>query len=361
MLESNPLIRPICHAPSPVYYSAELNNGFSIQLRHWCHLMDKTKIFVLSDSNVSDLWLERFRHYLPFNDSVQKIIIPPGETSKSIESAALIWDIFHKANANRNSILINLGGGVISDLGGYAASTYKRGLQMVNIPTSLLAMTDAALGGKNALNFQNVKNQIGTFYQPKFTWIVKEFLSSLPQEEYISGLAEIFKQAMIDNLGAFNAMLRLKSDISMLKDGMIKAAAKFKMKTVLADPRDQGKRHILNFGHTIGHAIEAYMSSIHAPVTHGKAVAWGMMVALELSSSKLGFSNKHKNAAIDWILAIYGPFPKIDIDEILRLCLHDKKNNSPEIRMILLPNIGQYKFVNLSLYEIGQAIEKYAN
>lgn len=356
MPEKIPLLQSICHSPSPVFFSALLNKGFALKLRQWCHLIDGTAVFIITDSTVSNLWYDRFIQCLPTNCLIHKIIVSPGEKSKSLETVATVWDVFHQANANRNSIVINLGGGVMSDLGGYAASTYMRGVQLVNVPTTLLAMTDASLGGKNALNFKGVKNQLGTFYQPKFTWIVREFLTTLPQSEFYSGLAEVFKQGLLESRQSYKALLKLGNASFNLNNGIIKSAAKFKMRIVRSDTSDKGKRLMLNFGHTIGHALESLMAANGSPVSHGQAVAWGMMVSLNLSVIKCGLAPSIRDEAFKWLHNIYGSFPVVDTDQIFELASHDKKNRSSAIRMVLLKEAGIIQMLDVPAEEIRKAM-----
>ena len=209
--------------------------------------------------------------------------VPVGEECKSLEVAAQVWQTLLESGADRQSVIVNLGGGAVCDLGGFVAAEYKRGIRYLNVPTTLLAMVDAAIGGKTAVDFGGVKNSIGHFYPSSMTVIEPVFLQTLPQEEVLNGMFEMVKTALVSDAALYN---RLLTGVN-IKSSDIKEIARIKSRVVKADPYDNSIRKILNFGHTFGHAIETY-----SQVPHGVAVGIGMSVAMYLSVKKLGLSGE---------------------------------------------------------------------
>ncbi len=300
------------------------------------------KIFVLTDSNT-------FIHCLPKIENIFKkkpIIkkIPAGEKSKNIESVYSIWEFLIDNKADRNSLLLNLGGGVITDLGGFAASTFKRGIKYINIPTSLLAMVDAAIGGKNGINFKKYKNQIGIFNNADVL-IFTKFLETLPQRHLRSGFAEMIKHSLLDSTKTWEKISSVNPqniDLDYLQI-LIKESINIKLKIIKSDPFEKGLRKALNFGHTIGHSLETYFSSKNIDILHGEAVAIGLISELFLSNKVFTF-NFMKLFEITEYLATYFPSYKINYDdynEILNIMHQDKKNRNDEIRFSLLERIGK--------------------
>ena len=288
------------------------------------------KFFVLTDENIYGIYSSMIASILPEKEVV-KIVLPAGEESKSIENVMLIWNNLLDAKAGRDSLMINLGGGTISDIGGFAASTYKRGIDFVNVPTTLLAMIDASIGGKNGINFNNCKNQIGLFSEPKSVIINSQFLKTLNERDIKSGLAEMMKYAFI----ADASFLDLDSDNYL---DFIEKAAMTKDEIVSLDMKESGLRKMLNFGHTVGHALESYYLDKENHLTHGEAVALGMYSALYLSVKYCGLDEKWLFFYEMWfkgnlnVVNLNG----FDVDAIYSYISHDKKNKGGKPRFVLI-------------------------
>lgn len=286
-----------------------------------------------------------FQHCLPLLVSqvealqeAEFIEVPVGEECKSLEVAAQVWQTLMEGEADRQSVIVNLGGGCVCDLGGYVAAGYKRGIRYINVPTSLLSMVDASIGGKTAVNFGGVKNSIGHFYPAVLTVIEPEFLATLPEEELLNGQMEMVKSAAVTDPELFQQLLTAHR----LPLTAIKEVARMKSRVVKADPYDHGIRKILNFGHTFGHAIETYS---HLP--HGIAVGIGMKAAMYLSVKKIGFPEEIYNAYSQWLreqlLSINShllSFNLKDIEHMLSLMHQDKKNDCGNVRCVLLKELG---------------------
>ena len=288
------------------------------------------KFFVLTDENIYRIYSSLFASLIPEKEIV-KIVLPAGEQSKNIENVMLIWNKLIEGKAGRDSLLINIGGGTISDMGGFAASCYKRGIDFVNIPTTLLAMIDASIGGKNGINFNNYKNQIGLFSEPQSIIINPNFLKTLNERDILSGLAEMMKYAFI----ADTSFLDL--DIDNYQD-FIEKAATTKDEIVSLDVKENGLRKILNFGHTIGHALESYYLEKENYLTHGEAVSLGIYSALYLSVKYCGLDEKWLFFYEMWYM---GNLNKLnlngfDVDAIMSYISHDKKNKGGKPRFVLI-------------------------
>ncbi len=291
------------------------------------------KYTILLDENT-------FQHCLPLLISqvealqeAEFIEVPVGEECKSLEVAAQVWQTLMESEADRNAVVVNLGGGCVCDLGGYVAAGYKRGIRYINVPTTLLSMVDAAIGGKTAINFGGVKNSIGHFYPSALTVTDPAFLDTLPQEELLNGRMEMVKTAAVTDPELFQQLL---TDYR-LSITAIKEVARIKARVVKADPYDHSIRKILNFGHTFGHAIEVYS---HLP--HGIAVGIGMKAAMYLSMKKTGLSEEVYRVCSKWLNRQI-ELPKYnlkDIEQILSLMRQDKKNASGAIRCVLLQDLG---------------------
>lgn len=300
-------------------------------------LGEASQVFILTDENVAPFWLPEVAHWLHC-DSAIDIVIKPGEQYKNLQTVQRIWKVLMKHHADRNALLVNLGGGVITDLGGFAASTYKRGLKFINIPTTLLGMVDAAIGGKTGIDFGGGKNQIGTFAEAEKVFIDPVFLTTLPQRELLSGLAEMLKYGFI-------------ADVNLLKINLenyqqfIDRCGEIKREIVAKDPHETGLRKILNFGHTIGHAIESHCLTTDCPLLHGEAVALGMCTALWLSVKQLGLDEKVlKNYEKQLSMLLSEAeivLSEADIEPILGYLLHDKKNKGEKPQFVLLEAIGK--------------------
>ncbi len=279
--------------------------------------------------------------------------VPVGEDAKTVEVATQLWSTLHECEADSNVVIVNLGGGCVSDLGGFVASTYRRGVRYINVPTTLLGMVDAAIGGKTALNLDGVKNQVGCFFQPDAVVIEPMFLQTLPEAELKNGLLEMMKTLLLSDRDGYYAMCELvcqscgatppcyEAAVLNLPAEWIYLCAQFKNDVVKADPNDHGIRHILNFGHTFGHAIEAYSHEQGAPFSHGIAVGLGMACAMYLSVRKMGFPVE------EWkrykaMLSCFVPLPRYtlkDTETLLAYMRCDKKNANGQILCVLLQDI----------------------
>ncbi|MFZ1527155.1 MAG: 3-dehydroquinate synthase [Ferruginibacter sp.] len=311
---------------------------------------DHNNIFIITDENVNRHHARRFEGY-------KKIILPPGEPSKTQQTVDLVIAELLKAEADKNCILVGVGGGVITDMTGYAASVFKRGTRLALVPTSLLAMVDAAIGGKNGVNVGACKNMVGTVYQPEVILFDYNFLESLPEEEWINGFAEIIKHACIKDASMFE-MLEKNSPETFVNDrgklaALVEQNVSIKTDVVLQDEFETGERKLLNFGHTIGHAIENMYQ-----LPHGHAVSIGMMAACSFSEEINLFSSDEKlrvqNLLARYQLPVNLQFDKMKAWEQLVM---DKKRDNNAINFILLDKIGTGKVVPVSLVQLKDMID----
>jgi 3-dehydroquinate synthase len=274
------------------------------------------------------------------------ITIEATDTHKNIESLAHVWEELGNDGASRHSLLINLGGGMVTDLGGFAASTFKRGINFINIPTTLLAMVDASVGGKTGINFNGLKNEIGVFNDSKFVILDTDFLKTLDGQNICSGYAEMLKHGLISNEKMWAELIKFniqQPDLEKLQD-MLAKSVKVKENVVKKDPHEQGIRKALNLGHTFGHAFESW-SLKHSPILHGYAVAYGMICELYLSAIKTGFPTDKMHQTVQFIRENYGAINITcdDYPELIELMTHDKKNRNGIINFTLLANIGDIR------------------
>ncbi|WP_308239111.1 3-dehydroquinate synthase [uncultured Prevotella sp.] len=304
------------------------------------------KIFILTDQTTHDMCLPKLQNFLCLKGA-QSIVIKAGDTNKTLDSLAEVWTALSQGGATRHSLMINLGGGMVTDLGGFAASTFKRGIDFINIPTTLLAMVDASVGGKTGINFGGLKNEIGVFSDSKFVIINTQFLDTLDHDNICSGYAEMLKHGLIsDNkhwaeLVGFNLA---QPDLAQLQR-MVAESIKVKERIVTEDPHEHGIRKALNLGHTMGHALESFAMKHGRPVLHGYAVAYGMVCELYLSARKTDFPTDKMHQTVRFILDHYGrlPYTCDDYPELLELMRHDKKNTSGIINFTLLGGIGDIR------------------
>ena len=339
------------------------------ELPHILCNVPKGQLFVLTDSHSAEYCLQMLG--LSIGDIPYHLLtIEAGEKSKTLSSVQVIWDFLFQHGATRQAMLINLGGGMITDLGGFAAATYMRGISFLNIPTTLLAMVDASSGGKTGINYQGVKNGIGTFTAPLATLIYPPFLQTLPPSEWLSGYAEMLKHGLIMNAKHWHELLAydLLTTTPALPQLMIllNDTICIKQQIVEADFREQGLRRILNFGHTIGHAIEESYAEQGKHVPHGYCVMWGMVAELYLSVIKMGCPREALTQMSHLMIAAYGR-PECNcrqIDALKQWMLKDKKNFveqgtvEPQISFTLLRNIGD-AVVNQTVTddELDEALE----
>ncbi|WP_445747314.1 3-dehydroquinate synthase [Polaribacter sp.] len=309
-------------------------------------LTDKkySSIFILVDENTLTHCYPVFLKNLQSNFDIQLIEIPSGEVHKNLETCIAVWNKITALGADRKSLLITLGGGVITDLGGFVASCFKRGIDFVNIPTTLLSMVDASVGGKTGVDLGVLKNQIGLFANPQMVIVDDEYLNTLSPREVTSGMAEIIKYGLTYDMKLFN---QIKESKEQQINELIHRSIEIKNEVVLQDPKEKHLRKILNFGHTLGHAIESFYleSSTKETLTHGEAIAIGMICESYISSKLLNFSALKVAEIKETILSIY---PKIILDkndfyDIMELLKHDKKNVSGNVNFVLLFDFEDYK------------------
>ena len=329
--------------------------------------LPKGQLFVLTDSHTKVHCLPLFAEFIGENP-YHLLTLEAGEEHKNLASVQVVWDFLLKHHATREAILINLGGGMITDLGGFAAATYMRGIRFVNIPTTLLAMVDASSGGKTGFDYQGAKNAIGTFTPPLATLIHPEYLHTLPATELLSGFAEMLKHALIASKEEWVILLQLAQEEllqhqlveELITTGALQASMAIKEKVVAQDPRETGWRKILNFGHTIGHAIESAALE-NNPQPHGYCVLWGMVAEVYLSVVKTGCPREVLQQLTQIMLQWYGR-PQCDCrqrEQLTARMYQDKKNNancSPNFT--LLEDIGK-PLINQHIAEadIDEALE----
>lgn len=295
-----------------------------------------TKTFLLLDENTEKYCLEILNSIDLLKLNTINIIIPSGEWNKNIETVQYIWSKLVESHADRKALLVNVGGGVVTDIGGFAASCYQRGIDFVNIPTTLLGMIDAAVGGKTGIDFQGLKNQIGIFSQPLAVVVLFEFLETLPKRELLSGLAEIIKYGFIVDKYFLDAKLPLSNEF-------VVKSIDVKDEITRNDSTELGRRKILNFGHTVGHALETYLIDNHQEIRHGEGVAMGMLSALHLSEKYCNLDTKITQYYKEIYAKKFNRFDlnNIHVDDLLEIMRHDKKNEGGAIRFVLIEDYGK--------------------
>lgn len=322
--------------------------------------MSGRRIFVLTDRNTKKHCWPQVREALPVNTKV--LTLPPGEKHKNLATCEIVWEWLTRHHADRSALLVCLGGGVVGDLGGFCASVYKRGIPFVQIPTSLLAMADACLGGKTGVDFHHFKNQLGTFSAAEKALIWPGFLKTLPQAELLSGFAEIIKHALIADAGAWQ-ILRKKELMGQDWEKLIQASLAAKARIVENDPLESGERQKLNAGHTLGHALESWLLKSGKPLPHGHCVAAGLVMESRIALEK-GLLQEHELIEMEeLIFSLYGKieFRKRDYNAIVRFTLQDKKNQSGIVKMALIGPAGHcHTGMDVSTKEQIMALEYYA-
>ncbi|MCF8236849.1 MAG: 3-dehydroquinate synthase [Saprospiraceae bacterium] len=307
---------------------------------NWLEGQHFSNIEILVDSHTCEHCLPRFRDAIRWQGD--PLVIPAGEESKGLEQAMRLWSRLLDCAADRSTLLINLGGGVVTDLGGFVASTYKRGVPFVHVPTSLLGQVDAAIGSKTGIDHGGIKNSVGTFSSPLALVIDNVFLDTLPQTEYRSGMAEVFKHALIADGNLWKDICTISPD-GRLSEEMIERAAGVKMEIVEQDPLEKSQRKLLNFGHSLGHAIESVALVNGTPIRHGEAVAAGMLMESWISF-QIDRLDEGSWMEIRSVLTKYYPRLTGGIfleDACLGYLRNDKKNAGTSIRMVLLEDLGK--------------------
>lgn len=305
-----------------------------------------SKVIVLVDENTEKYCLHKMLFQLPENTSF--IRIPSGETHKNISTCQVIWKNLLDIGADRHSLLLNLGGGVLCDMGGFCASTYMRGIDFIQVPTTLLAMADASVGGKLGVDFMSYKNMVGLLTDPSAVFIFTDFLETLPYEELRSGFAELLKHGLIADKNVWTELSAIEDITQLNYQNIITRSVLIKMDITEQDPAEKGLRKILNFGHTIGHAIESYWLQSSAPLLHGEAVAIGMISEAYISYTLGKITESELFEIRGSIIRIFGHHPKYvkPVDKILEFMKNDKKNKGRSLRMALIQPIGKACFDN---------------
>ncbi len=338
------------------------------------------RLFVLTDENTRRLCWPLVEGFSVFSDA-RLIEIPQGDANKSLDSLAMVWGELQRDGGTRHSLLVNLGGGMVCDLGGFAASTFKRGIRFVNIPTTLLAMVDASVGGKTGVNFGGLKNEIGTFSEPQAVVIDTKFLETLDRENLLSGYAEMLKHGLLDTVEHWAEVVKVHSSkfivhssksnvqcsMSNVQCPILERSIAVKQRIVASDPHEKGLRKALNLGHTFGHAFESFSiqhptpNTQHpTPILHGHAVAFGLICELYLSVVKCGFPTEKMRQTVQFVRENYGSLPITcdDYPELIRLMQHDKKNIGDSIRFTLLADIGDIRLDQTASHEeIKEALD----
>lgn len=328
-------------------YSIYFNDDSFTYLENLLNKESYSKIFILVDENTNENCLPYLLSNLATDIEIEIIEIEVGEESKNIYTCLDLWHTLIELGGDRKSIMLNLGGGVITDLGGFVSCTFKRGIDFINIPTTLLSMVDASIGGKNGVDLGNLKNQIGVIKEPTSVLILTKFLETLPANEMRSGLAEMLKHGLIYDKKYWDKLKNLNNLNTDDLDVLIKESIEIKNKIVSEDLTENGIRKALNFGHTLGHAIESYFleSEDKKSLLHGEAIAIGMILESFLSL-KLNLISKEEFAEIKYIIT--DVFEKVDftqqdIKNIIDLLIFDKKNEFGKVQFALLNKIGEIK------------------
>jgi 3-dehydroquinate synthase len=320
------------------------NISWEVELENLFHSIQEeieqaSSIYILIDEKVSEIWLNDLLEQCPQIAQANIIEIPEGEACKEWEILHHVWEQWIEDKADRNALVINIGGGSTTDLGGLAASLYKRGISFVNVPTTLTGMVDAAIGGKTAINFHHIKNSIGTFQDADQLIVCPLFLESLSEEELLSGFAEMIKHSLIADESLWEAYNELEEISAATITPFIKRNIQIKNHIVFEDPFEENIRKQLNFGHTLGHALESYWLEKQQPCSHGYCVALGMKYATELS---IELEEETKSEIVNFLDEIFPtPNPMPHWDDLLVYLNQDKKNQKGNLQFTLLAEIGQ--------------------
>ena len=304
------------------------------------------RIFVLTDETTQQLCWPKIKNFKALKDCTP-IIIKATDTHKNLDTLSQVWQALSSGGATRHSLMINLGGGMVTDLGGFATSTFKRGIDFINIPTTLLAMVDASVGGKTGINFGGLKNEIGVFSDSRFVIINTQFLDTLDHDNICSGYAEMLKHGLISDERTWAELVTFDldtPDLSQLQR-MVAESIKVKERIVEADPHEHGIRKALNLGHTMGHAFESFAMRRGTPILHGYAVAYGLISELYMSARKTAFPTDRMHQTVRFIRENYGTL-NITCDDyptLIELMRHDKKNTAGIINFTLLGNVGDIR------------------
>ena len=320
-----------------------------------------SQVVVLVDRNTNDHCLPVLQNAIPDLIHYDIIEVDPGEENKNIDFCIGVWKTMLDFGADRKALLINLGGGVVTDMGGFAASTYKRGIDFIQIPTTLLSQVDASVGGKTGIDLDNVKNIIGTFTQPQAVFISTQFLQTLDDRQLLSGFAEVIKHGLIQDKALYE--ICTPADLEHNSADFVYQSVHIKKNVITQDPTEKGLRKILNFGHTIGHAIEGYsLYNDDTPLLHGEAIAIGMICEAYLSHKFTGLSQEELNDITDTFVSKYPSYSYTadQYETFIELMRNDKKNEDNKIGFALLTKIGVCTFnIYVDVDDIKSALDYY--
>ena len=359
-------MQAIKSAASVVYFQDESYTALHTFLEQRKEATGVLKLFILVDTNTHEHCLSLFLQQLQGEYTIEIIEIPAGEENKHIQTCSGIWESLADLGADRHSILINLGGGVVTDIGGFIACTYKRGITYINVPTTLLAMVDASVGGKTGVDLGNLKNMVGVIGESEMVLVDTSYLATLPQNEMRSGLAEMLKHGLIQD-APYWKQLQVLSNLSVADlPSLIHHSVGVKNKVVLQDPTEKNIRKFLNFGHTLGHAIESYYLThpVYERLLHGEAIAIGMIMEGYISHKLFDLSAQELQEISKVFMDVYPhvPIQDQDINPIIELLAHDKKNKNGVVLFCLLERIGQAVYdCQVSTELIQEAIAYYNN
>ncbi len=327
--------------------------------------VEHDKLFVLVDATTQELcWPVISNH--PSMQGAQLITIPPTDEAKTLETLASVWTALQEGGASRHSLMVNLGGGMVTDLGGFAASTFKRGMAYINIPTTLLSQVDASVGGKTGINFGGLKNEIGVFNCADSVILNSTFLKTLDTANLLSGYAEMLKHGLLstdEELGRLLGFDIINPDYDVLQELVAKSVA-IKENIVEQDPTEKGIRKALNLGHTAGHALESLAMQEGRTVLHGYAVAWGLVMELYLSVRKCGFPSMEMHRLASFVKENYGQFHYEckHYERLYKFMCHDKKNAGGHINFTLLGGVGDIRINQTATREeIEEMLDYYQN
>ncbi len=346
---------------SKIIYSRQLEE----ELSEWVKKYTNGRVFLATEEIVNKLWVSKYDEFFA-KHGIKKVVIPSGESNKKIDSVLKIWEFLSMNGGDRKSLLINIGGGMLTDLAGFAATTFKRGIDFLNVPTTLLSQVDASVGGKTGINFNRLKNEIGTFKEPVAVIINTDFLKTIDRQNFISGFAEMIKHGLIHSPEHLRELRNFDFEninYDFLQE-IIRHSVSVKEYFVSNDLTESNIRKALNYGHTVGHAFESLAMEQNRPILHGYAVAYGMIVELFLSVKKCHFPQNNFEEHNQWLLSIYGKFEisENDFARLFELMTHDKKNESGRINFTLLPAIGKIEInQNCEKELIYEALNYYKN
>ena len=344
-------------------YPIIINDNIGTEIDQFLSNRDYSSLFILMDENIMDkCWPKLYKESELLREA-EILLIEAGEQQKNIEIVVQLWQALSEYEADRSSLLINFGGGVISDMGGFIASTYKRGIDFINIPTSLLSMVDASVGGKTGINLDYAKNQIGVFNQPQALFMQFDFLETLDERQIKNGFAEMLKHGLIASTPHWKSLSNLVEINQASLSPFIEDSIRIKNEMVELDPLEKGIRKSLNFGHTIGHLLETWsLQNDENPLLHGEAIAIGLLIEAYLSFKTLGLSDLEFQEIKDFITKTYKKYPIPDslINEFETIINQDKKKKGKKLNFTFVPRIGSFKIdQDCSMEEIKESLIYY--